>query len=74
MPQSRPQTCRQTERANRIIEGVLQQFVSPNMTDWDRYLCMAHFAMFSAWHEIIQQTPFILIKRRQVCKVKSHSK
>ena len=30
------------------------------MTDWDRHLCLAQFAMNSAWHEIIQQTRFFL--------------
>ena len=55
-----PQTDGQTERANRIIEDVLRHFVSPDMTDRDRYLCMAQFAMNSAWHETIQQTPFFL--------------
>ena len=55
-----PQTDGQTERANRIIEDVLRHFVSPNMTDCDRHLCLAQFAMNSAWHETTQQTPFFL--------------
>ena len=55
-----PQTDGQTECANRIIEDVLRHFVSPNMTDWDRHLCLAQFAMNSAWHETTQQTPFFL--------------
>ncbi|DBA87893.1 TPA: hypothetical protein ACH3X1_016779 [Trebouxia sp. C0004] len=55
-----PQTDGQTERANRIIEDVLRHFVSPDMTDWDRHLFLAQFAMNSAWHETTQQTPFFL--------------
>ena len=55
-----PQTDGQTERANKIIEDVLRHFVSPNMIDWDHHLCMAQFAMNSAWHETTQQTPFYL--------------
>ena len=55
-----PQTDGQTERANRIVEDVLRHFISPNMIDWDRHLCLAQFAMNSAWHETIQQTPFYL--------------
>ena len=55
-----PQTDGQTERANRIIEDVLRRFVSPNMTDWDQHLCLAQFAMNSAWHETVQQTPYFL--------------
>ena len=30
------------------------------MTDWDQQLCLAQFAMNSAWHETIRQTPFFL--------------
>ena len=30
------------------------------MTDWDQHLCLAQFAINSAWHETIQQTPFFL--------------
>jgi transposase InsO family protein len=55
-----PQTDGQTERANRIIEDVLRHFVSPNMVDWDRHLCMAQFAMNSAWQETVQETPLFL--------------
>ena len=35
----RPQSDGQTERVNLVIEDVLQNSVSPNMTDWDRCLC-----------------------------------
>ena len=52
-----PQTDGQTERANRIIEDVLRHFISPNMTDWDQHLCLAQFAMNSAWHPA---DPFLL--------------
>ena len=55
-----PQTDGQTERVNRVIEDVLRHFVSPNMTDWDRCLCLAQFAINNAWHETVQQTPFLL--------------
>ena len=30
------------------------------MTDWDQHLCLAQFAMNSARHETIQQTPFFM--------------
>ena len=55
-----PQTDGQTERVNRVIEDVLRHFVSPNMLDWDRWLCLAQFAINNAWHETTQQTPFFL--------------
>ena len=51
-----PQTDHQSEHALSIIEDILHHFVSPNMTDWDQHLCLAQFAMNSAWHETIQQT------------------
>ena len=54
------QTDGQTERVNRVIEDVLRHFVSPNMTDWDKRLCLAQFAINNAWHETVQQTPFYL--------------
>ena len=30
------------------------------MTDWDKCLCLAQFAINNAWHETVQQTPFFL--------------
>ena len=56
-----PQTDGQTERVNRVIEDVLRHLVTPSMTDWDQYLCLAWFASNNAWLETIQQTPFFLI-------------
>ena len=35
-------------------------YVTPNMTDWDQHLCLAQFAMKTAWHETIQQILFSL--------------
>ena len=55
-----PQTDGQTERVNRVIEDVMRHFVSPNMLDWDSWLCLAQFAINNAWHETTQQTPFFL--------------
>ena len=55
-----PQTDGQTERFKLVIEDVLRHFVSPKMTDWDQYLCLAQFAINNAWHETIQQTPIFL--------------
>ena len=30
------------------------------MTDWDKRLCLAQFAINNSWHETVQQTPFYL--------------
>ena len=54
------QTDGQTERVNRVIEDVVRHFASPNMLDWDSWLCLAQFATNNAWHETTQQTPFFL--------------
>ena len=44
-----PQSDGQTERANRVLEEMLRQYVSPNHDDWDEHLDMAEFAINDAW-------------------------
>ncbi|KAJ9529315.1 hypothetical protein QJQ45_007999 [Haematococcus lacustris] len=39
-----PQTDGQTERANRTLEDMLRNFVSPHHDDWDEHLTAAEFA------------------------------
>ncbi|KAJ9512911.1 hypothetical protein QJQ45_029113, partial [Haematococcus lacustris] len=39
-----PQTDGQTERANRTIEDMLRNYVSPHHTDWDNHLTAVEFA------------------------------
>ena len=55
-----PQTDGQTERANRVLEEMLRQYVSPHHDDWDEHLDMAEFAINDAWQESVQETPFML--------------
>jgi hypothetical protein len=55
-----PQTDGQTERANRVLEEMLRAYVGPLQDDWDLLLPMAEFAVNSAWHESVQETPFYL--------------
>jgi hypothetical protein len=55
-----PQTDGQTERVNRVLEEMLRHFVSPEQTDWDKFLPLAEFAVNSSWHESVQATPFFL--------------
>ena len=55
-----PQTDGQTERANRVLEQMLRQYVSPTHDDWDDHLDMIEFAVNDAWQESVQETPFML--------------
>ena len=55
-----PQTNDQTERANRVLEEMPRQYVSPSHDDWDEHLAMAEFAINDAWQESVQETPFML--------------
>ena len=55
-----PQTDGQTERANRVLEQMLGQYVSPTHDDWDDHLDMIEFAVNDAWQESVQETPFML--------------
>ena len=55
-----PQTDGQTERTNRVLEDMLRHYVSPTHHDWDEHLDMAEFAINDAWHESVQETPFML--------------
>jgi transposase InsO family protein len=55
-----PQTDGQTERANRVLESMLRNFVNAEQDDWDRALPMAEFAMNNSWNETVQETPFFL--------------
>ncbi|KAJ9530991.1 hypothetical protein QJQ45_001002 [Haematococcus lacustris] len=55
-----PQTDGQTERANRTLEDMLRNFVSPYHDDWDTHLTAAEFAYNSSTHAATGFTPFHL--------------
>ena len=55
-----PQTDGQTENANGVLEDTLRHYVGPMQDDWHRRLPAAEFAMNSAWHHSIRNTPFML--------------
>ena len=55
-----PQTDKQTERVNRILEDMLRHYVSPTQDDWDLYLSLVEFSYNNAWQESIKTTPFML--------------
>ena len=62
-----PQSDGQTERANRTLEEMLRQYVSPLHDDWDEHLDMAEFAINDAWQESVQETPFMLNYGQHPC-------
>ena len=55
-----PQSDGQTERVNRVLEDALRHYVNATHTDWDDWLPMAEFAVNNAYHESIQNNPFML--------------
>ena len=55
-----PQTDRQTERMNRILEDMMRHYVSPYHDDWDYYLPSCEFAVNDSYQESIRTTPFML--------------
>ena len=52
-----PQSDSQTERANRVLEEMLRQYVNLSHDDWDEQLDMAELAINDAWQESVQETP-----------------
>ncbi|KAJ9511713.1 hypothetical protein QJQ45_018018 [Haematococcus lacustris] len=55
-----PQTDGQTERANRTLEDMLRNFVSPHHDDWDQHLTAAEFAYNASVQASTGYSPFRL--------------
>lgn len=55
-----PQTDGQTERANRVLEDMLRNYVCADHTDWDTHLPVAEFAVNNAYQDSVKSTPFFL--------------
>ena len=55
-----PQSDGQTERVNRTLEDMLRHWCSPDHDDWDDHLKLAEFATNNAWHESVNESPFML--------------
>ncbi|KAJ9534914.1 hypothetical protein QJQ45_029577 [Haematococcus lacustris] len=55
-----PQTDGQTERANRTIEDMLRNYVSPHHTDWDNHLTAVEFAYNASIQASTGYSPFML--------------
>jgi hypothetical protein len=55
-----PQTDRQTERVNQVLEGYLCIFTSRRQDDWDDLLPTGEFQYNNTVHSSTQQTPFMV--------------
>jgi len=55
-----PQTDGQTERANRVLEDVIRNYVNKHHKDWDRYLVAAEIAVNSSVQASTNFTPYYL--------------
>ncbi|KAJ9521722.1 hypothetical protein QJQ45_015348 [Haematococcus lacustris] len=55
-----PQTDGQTERANRTIEDMLRNYVSPHHIDWDNHLTAVEFAYNASIQASTGYSPFML--------------
>jgi hypothetical protein len=55
-----PQTDRQTECVNQVLEGYLRIFTSQQQDDWDDYLPTGEFQYNNMVHSLTQQTPFMV--------------
>jgi hypothetical protein len=55
-----PQTDRQTERVNQVLEGYLCIFTSRQQDDWDNFLPTGEFQYNNTVHSSTQQTPFMV--------------
>ncbi|MBW0580293.1 hypothetical protein O181_120008 [Austropuccinia psidii MF-1] len=59
-----PETDRQTERLNQILEQYLWMYVSYRQDDWHTWLPLAEFAYNNAEHSSKKQSPFYTIYGR----------
>jgi hypothetical protein len=55
-----PQTDRQTERVNQVLEGYLRILTSQRQDDWDDFLPTGEFQYNNMVHSSTQQTPFMV--------------
>jgi hypothetical protein len=62
-----PQTDRQMEHINQVLEGYLHIFTSQRQDDWDDYLPTGEFQYNNTIHSLTQQTPFMVDTGRHPC-------
>jgi transposase InsO family protein len=59
-----PQTDKQMEHVNQVLEGYLRIFTSRRQDDWDDFLPTGEFQYNNTVHSLTQQTPFMVDTRR----------
>ncbi|MBW0485207.1 hypothetical protein O181_024922 [Austropuccinia psidii MF-1] len=59
-----PETDRQTERVNQIIEQCLWMYFSYHQDDWNTWLPLAAFVYNNADHSSTEQSPFFTVDGR----------
>lgn len=55
-----PQSDRQTERMNKVLEDMIRHYISPQQDNWEELLHMAEFAINNSYQSSIGNTPFYL--------------
>src|SRR5438067_317087 len=56
----RPQCNGMTERFNKSIISIMKMYVNEDQKDWDLWIPYALLAYRTAYHEVLQETPFYL--------------
>jgi hypothetical protein len=62
-----PQTDKQMERVNQIIEDMLRACVLMDDSKWDKHLQLAEFSYNNSYQESIKMSPFEALYGRPYC-------
>eukprot|EP00253_Pinus_taeda_P029145 PITA_29145 len=65
-----PQTDRQTERVNQVVEDMLRAYVMQQPMQWEEYLHLVDFSYNNGYHTSTQMSPFEVLYRRK-CRTPS---
>eukprot|EP00253_Pinus_taeda_P019401 PITA_19401 len=65
-----PQTDRQTERVNQLVEDMLRAYVMQQPMLWEEYLHLVEFAYNNGYHTSTQMSPFEILYGRK-CRTPS---
>ena len=60
-----PQTSRQTERVNQILEDMLRACVISSKGSWEKWLPLAEFSYNNSYQESIKMAPFEALYRHK---------
>jgi hypothetical protein len=62
-----PQTDKQMERVNQVIEDMLRAYVRTDGAKWDKHLPLAEFSYNNSYQESIKMSPFEALYGRPCC-------